>query len=114
MHEHVVRATIESGTVEGFTRDGVHRWRSIPYARPPVGPLRLRAPQPVEPWRGVRYCHGFGYCSPQQHMYTILAPGKYQPMGEDCLTLNVVTPKRPSETPLPVMVFIHEIGRAHV
>ena len=40
MHEHIVRATINSGTVEGFTRDGVHRWRSIPYAQPPVGPLR--------------------------------------------------------------------------
>src|SRR5690348_8216908 len=110
MHEHVVRATIQSGTVEGFTRDGVHRWRSIPYARPPVGSLRLRAPQPVEPWRGVRYCHGFGYCSPQQRKYTILGPGKYQPMGEDCLTLNVVTPKRPAEPPLPVMVFIHGGG----
>ena len=90
MHEHTVRATIDSGTVEGFTRDGVNRWRSIPYARPPVGPLRLRAPQPVEPWPGVRYCHGFGYCAPQQRKYTILGPGKYQPMSEDCLTLNVV------------------------
>jgi para-nitrobenzyl esterase len=110
MHQHVVRATIESGTVEGFTRDGVNRWRSIPYARPPVGPLRLRAPQQVEPWRGVRYCHGFGYCAPQQRMYTLLGPGKYQPMGEDCLTLNVVTPKRPSDQPLPVMVFIHGGG----
>src|SRR6476620_7054159 len=110
MHEHVVRANIASGTVEGFTRDGVNRWRSIPYAQPPVGPLRLRAPQPVEPWRGVRYCHGFGYCAPQHRMYTILAPGKYQPMGEDCLTLNVVAPKRAADHPLPVMVFIHGGG----
>jgi para-nitrobenzyl esterase len=110
MHEHTVRATIGSGTVEGFARDGVNRWRSIPYARPPVGPLRLRAPQPVEPWPGVRYCHGFGYCSPQQRRYTILAPGKYQPMSEDCLTLNVVTPKRPADQPLPVMVFVHGGG----
>src|SRR6201991_2261795 len=110
MHEYVVRATIASGTVEGFTRDGVNRWRSIPYARPPVGRLRLRAPQPVEPWPGVRYCHGFGYCAPQQRMYTILAPGKYQPMSEDCLTLNVVAPKPPGDQLLPVMVFIHGGG----
>jgi para-nitrobenzyl esterase len=75
-----------------------------------VGRLRLRAPQPVEPWPGVRYCHGFGYCAPQQRKYTILAPGKYQPMSEDCLTLNVVTPKRPADHALPVMVFIHGGG----
>jgi para-nitrobenzyl esterase len=110
MHEHTVRATIASGTVEGFTRDGVNRWRAIPYAKPPVGRLRLRAPQPVEPWPGVRYCHGVGYCSPQKRMYTILAPGKYQPMSEDCLTLNVVAPKSPAEAALPVMVFIHGGG----
>ncbi|MFI5508392.1 carboxylesterase/lipase family protein [Mycobacterium sp. NPDC051804] len=110
MHEHTVRATIASGTVEGFTRDGVNRWRAIPYASPPVGPLRLRAPQPVQAWPGVRYCHGVGYCAPQQRMYTLLAPGKYQPMSEDCLTLNVVAPKRPSAGPLPVMVFIHGGG----
>jgi para-nitrobenzyl esterase len=43
-------------------------------------------------------------------MYTILAPGKYQPMSEDCLTLNVVTPKRPADQPLPVMFFVHGGG----
>ena len=110
MHEHVVRATINSGTVEGFTRDGVHRWRSIPFAQPPVGPLRFRAPLPVQPWPGVRYCHGFANCAPQQRMYTALGVGKYQSMGEDCLTLNVTTPKRRREEPMPVMVFIHGGG----
>ena len=110
MHEHVVRATIRSGTVEGFTRDGVHRWRSIPFAQPPVGPLRFRAPRPVQPWPGVRYCHGFANCAPQQRMYTALGVGKYQSMGEDCLTLNVTTPKRRRDEPMPVMVFIHGGG----
>lgn len=110
MHEHTVRVKIASGIVEGFTRDKVHRWRSIPYASPPVGRLRYRAPQPVQPWPGVRYCHGFGYCAPQQRMYTLLAPGRYQPMSEDCLTLNVVSPAEATQEPLPVMVFIHGGG----
>ncbi len=110
MHEHVVRATTGSGTVEGFTRDGVHRWRSIPFAQPPVGPLRYQAPRPAQPWRGVRYCHGFGNCAPQQRMYTALGVGKYQSMSEDCLTLNVTTPKRRRDEPMPVMVFIHGGG----
>ena len=110
MHERTVLATVDSGTVEGFTRDGVNRWRSIPYARPPVGRLRFRAPKPVRPWPGVRYCHGFGNCAPQQRKYTMLSVGKYQPMSEDCLTLNVTAPERPTDQPLPVMVFIHGGG----
>jgi len=114
MHERTVRARTTAGTVEGFTRNGVNRWRSIPYARPPVGPLRLRAPQPALPWSGVRHCHGFANCAPQQRRYTMLGfsgfGGRYQPMSEDCLTLNVVTPEGRSDEPLPVMVFIHGGG----
>ncbi|MBI2702972.1 MAG: carboxylesterase/lipase family protein [Mycobacterium sp.] len=110
MHERIVRARTTAGTVEGFTRDGVNRWRSIPYARPPVGPLRYRAPQPVQPWSGVRHCHGFANCAPQQRRYTMLGVGRYQPMSEDCLTLNVVTPEAGASEPMPVMVFIHGGG----
>ena len=75
-----------------------------------MGRLRLRAPEPVQPWPGVRYCHGFGYCAPQQRKYTLLGVGKYQPMSEDCLTLNVVAPETPADGPLPVMFFIHGGG----
>ncbi|MCX2714719.1 carboxylesterase/lipase family protein [Mycolicibacterium sp. J2] len=114
MHEHTVRAKISTGTIEGFTRDGVHRWRAIPYAKAPVGALRYRAPQPAEAWRGVRYCHGLGNCAPQQRRYTMLGIGKYQPMSEDCLTLNVVAPEHPGGEPsgdrMPVMFFIHGGG----
>jgi para-nitrobenzyl esterase len=110
MHEHTVRATTTAGTVEGFTRDGVHRWRSIPYARPPVGALRFRAPQPAQPWSGVRHCHAFTKCAPQERRYTMLGVGKFQPMGEDCLTLNVVTPEAAHGEALPVMVFVHGGG----
>lgn len=110
MHNHPVQASIATGVVEGFVRDGVRRWRSIPYARPPVGPLRFRAPQPAEPWSGVRHCHGFTSCAPQDRMYTILGPGRFQPTSEDCLTLNVVAPEDADAGPLPVMVFIHGGG----
>jgi para-nitrobenzyl esterase len=110
MHEHTVRVTTAIGTVEGFTRDGVHRWRSIPYAQAPVGTLRFRAPRPAQPWPGVRHCHGYTKCAPQERRYTIMGVGKYQSMGEDCLTLNVVAPEAPDTGPLPVMVFVHGGG----
>lgn len=110
MHKRPVHAATATGIVEGFARGGVLRWRSIPYARPPVGRLRFQAPQPAEPWSGVRHCHAFTHCAPQARRYTMIAPGKYQPTGEDCLTLNVVTPESVGPDPLPVMVFIHGGG----
>lgn len=114
MHQRSIRARTSIGIVEGFTRDGVNRWRSIPYAQPPVGRLRFRAPRPAAAWSGVRHCHGFANCAPQQRRYTLLGlsgfAGRYQPTSEDCLTLNVVAPETVSSEPLPVMVFIHGGG----
>jgi para-nitrobenzyl esterase len=98
------------GTVKGFVREGTARWRSIPYARPPMGALRFRAPEPPQPWRGVRYCTDFGNCAPQDPRYTLLGTSGHQPMSEDCLTLNVVAPADRSDRPLPVMFFVHGGG----
>ncbi|MCQ4363456.1 MULTISPECIES: carboxylesterase/lipase family protein [Mycobacteriaceae] len=107
MAKSTVTTTITSGTVEGFTEAGVHRWRSIPYGRPPIGLLRWRAPQPAESWLGIRECHEFRHCAYQERKYTMVGLGRYQSMSEDCLTLNVTAPEGSGDQPLPVMVFIH-------
>ncbi len=111
MPAKTVRTELTSGAIEGFTRDGVNRWRSIPYAKPPVGALRFKAPPAGRSVGRVRPCHRFRYCAPQPpRRYTIVGPGKFQPMSEDCLTLNVVAPDGGSDRPLPVMFFIHGGG----
>jgi para-nitrobenzyl esterase len=107
---YTLRVATTSGTVQGFSRDGTARWRAIPYARPPMGPLRFRAPEAPLPWRGVRYCDEFASCAPQDPRYTFMGRGGRQPMSEDCLTLNVVASEEPADGPLPVMFFIHGGG----
>ena len=91
---------VTGGGIRGTELDGLHHWRAIPYAASPSGDLRLRAPQPVVPWEGVRDASAFG---PVSHQVAGLAR---VPMSEDCLTLNVIAPVTPG-TGRPVMVFIH-------
>ena len=99
--------TTADGIVRGRRVGDMLAWRGIPFAAPPVGPLRLRAPQPTEPWTGIRDAGDFGAAAPQHPRGVTLRPGKRQPMSEDCLTLNVLTPAAPSAAPRPVMVFVH-------
>jgi para-nitrobenzyl esterase len=93
------------GVVEGMLKRGLRMWRGIPYAAPPVGALRFRAPAPVVPWEGVRDATRFGPVAPQDRKGQFLGPAPHVLISEDCLTLNVIAP--PDGERLPVMVWIH-------
>jgi len=95
---------IDSGPIAGTVENGIAVWRGIPYAAPPVGPLRWREPQPVAPWTETRQATAFSPTCIQA------ASWDKQPRSEDCLTLNVWAPADYSGQKLPVMVWIHGGG----
>ena len=86
--------------------DGVLAWRGIPYAKPPVGDLRFRPPEPPQPWSGVRDALAYGNRSlqPEDGPSDPQAP----PMAEDCLYLNVTAPVGASGR--PVLFWLHGGG----
>jgi para-nitrobenzyl esterase len=98
---------VSEGTVRGQVRDGVAVFRSIPYAAPPVGELRFRAPQPAKPWTGVREAIEDGPACPQNGGGD---PAAKASTNEDCLNLNVFAPAGKAAAKLPVAVWIHGGG----
>jgi len=97
---------IHDGALRGVVAGGVATFKDIPFAAPPVGRLRWRAPQPPAPWRGVRDATAYGPECLQMASLGRVRPGVQQ--SEDCLTLNVFTPAhRPAGARLPVMVWIY-------
>jgi para-nitrobenzyl esterase len=108
---HNVQVTTASGVVEGaVSTDGqVRYFLGIPYAAPPVGPLRWKPPQPPRPWTGVRPAVKFGPRAMQGHIYDDMVFRDKGP-SEDCLYLNVWAPANASSARLPVMVWIHGGG----
>ncbi|XP_028635141.1 pyrethroid hydrolase Ces2a-like isoform X2 [Grammomys surdaster] len=99
------------------TKAGVHTFLGIPFAKPPVGPLRFAPPEDPEPWSGVRDGTSEPAMCLQTDMMNLEAMKEMNvtmlpiPMSEDCLYLNIYTPAHAHEgSNLPVMVWIHGGG----
>ncbi|WP_121207651.1 carboxylesterase/lipase family protein [Pseudomonas aeruginosa] len=116
-----LRITNSGPVIGSLERGNVHSWKGIPYACPPTGTLRWRAPRQVTPWQEVRQALAYGHMAPQYA--GLLAPVSKHLHGEivgdeDCLTLNVFAPSWgrvdvPTGRALrPVMVWIHGGGNA--
>lgn len=98
--------TLDGGDVQGQVNDETREFLGIPYAEPPVGPLRWRPPVPASPWMGTLMADEYSAGCPQNGGSIIGAAST----NEDCLYLNVWTPDPAPSEPRPVMFWIHGGG----
>ncbi|MDF5752832.1 carboxylesterase/lipase family protein [Spongiactinospora sp. TRM90649] len=98
--------TTDGGRLQGVVADDHRSFSGIPYAAPPVGELRWASPRPAVPWAGRRDATRPGPACAQ----TAGMLGEKRSLSEDCLYLNVTTPRRASARPRPVIVWLHGGG----
>ncbi|PNE26304.1 carboxylesterase [Tannerella sp. oral taxon 808] len=104
-----VRVKTADGILEGVNESGVKVFKGVPFAAPPVGDLRWRAPQPVKPWEGVRKADDFGPNPMQEPVFGDMNFGTTK-MSEDCLYLNIWTPAQTMNEALPVLIYFNGGG----
>lgn len=116
----LLKVKTESGIIEGLPGNNqiVSAFKGIPFAKPPVGELRWKAPQPIDPWEGELKAYKYQNIAVQPRFAseggnTLAAKEFYvveHPMSEDCLYLNVWTPAKSADEKLPVGIYIHGGG----
>lgn len=106
-----VQTTIENGVIEGNyeTKTGIQTYFGVPFAKPPVGELRWKAPQPLTNWSGVKETKKFG-ARPVQSIVFGDMNSRSNGLSEDCLYLNVWTPAKRNTKDLPVLVYFYGGG----
>lgn len=106
-----VQTKIDNGTIEGNfdTKTGIQLYFGIPFAKPPIGTLRWKAPQPMENWYGVKQTKKFGPRPVQAIVYGDMN-SRSDGLSEDCLYLNVWTPAKRNTKNLPVLVYFYGGG----
>ena len=106
-----VQTTIENGVIEGNydTKSGIQTYFGVPFAKPPVGELRWKAPQPLTNWSGVKETKKFG-ARPVQAIVFGDMNSRSNGLSEDCLYLNVWTPAKRNTKDLPVLVYFYGGG----
>lgn len=97
------------GVLEGLEESGIKVFKGIPFAAPPVGNLRWKAPQPVEKWQGVRSAKEFGPNPMQENLFGDMNFGTSK-NSEDCLYLNIWTPAKTMTEKLPVLIYFNGGG----
>jgi para-nitrobenzyl esterase len=93
---------VTGGEIAGTRAGALRAYLGVPFAAPPVGALRWRAPQPVVPWQGVKQATGYAPACAQTAVWVT------NPKSEDCLYLNIWSPEKAAK--LPVIVWIHGGG----
>lgn len=110
-NDFLVQTTIEHGVIEGNydTKSGIQRYFGIPFAKPPVGNLRWKAPQPLDKWTGVKETKKFA-ARPMQKLIWGDMNSRSNGVSEDCLYLNVWTPAKRNTKGLPVLLYFYGGG----